>query len=189
MRDLNGFEGRTPDTEFFSINTSSNRLTGFTSSSASDLSPLPWPDLLCERDRSQLNPFINPSRLTLDFGRLDQLLLKRSMYSNAHATMPPPQSRSVAPETFLLDQEAQNSLPPESIVALQQVDNRTSRPFLVIHAFISWSRLHIHMLTISQSSTFCSQHLSTGALINIFAGSFSPPASTYPAFYGKCPRA
>jgi transcription factor STE12 len=52
------------------------------------------------------------------------------MYSNAHATMPPPQSRSVAPETFLLDQEAQNSLPPESIVALQQVDNRVSHALL-----------------------------------------------------------
>jgi transcription factor STE12 len=50
------------------------------------------------------------------------------MYSNshAHAGMPPPQSRSVAPETFLLDQDAQQSLPPDSIVALQQVDNRTS---------------------------------------------------------------
>lgn len=47
------------------------------------------------------------------------------MYSNPHAAMPPPQSRSVAPETFLLDQDAQQSLPPDSIVALQQVDNRT----------------------------------------------------------------
>lgn len=37
--------------------------------------------------------------------------------------MPPPQARSVAPETFLLDQDAQQSLPPEAIVALQQVDN------------------------------------------------------------------
>jgi hypothetical protein len=45
------------------------------------------------------------------------------MYSNSHATMPPPQARSVAPETFLLDQDAQQSLPPEAIVALQQVDN------------------------------------------------------------------
>ena len=52
------------------------------------------------------------------------------MYSNAHAHagMPPPQSRSVAPETFLLDQDAQQSLPPDSIVALQQVDNRTFLP-------------------------------------------------------------
>jgi transcription factor STE12 len=46
------------------------------------------------------------------------------MYSNGHASVPPPQSRSVAPETFLLDQDAQQSLPPEAIVALQQVDNR-----------------------------------------------------------------
>jgi transcription factor STE12 len=47
------------------------------------------------------------------------------MYPNPHhAQMPPPQARSVAPETFLLDQDAQQSLPPDSIVALQQVDNR-----------------------------------------------------------------
>lgn len=49
------------------------------------------------------------------------------MYSNPHAAMPPP-ARSVAPETFLLDQDAQQSLPPDSVVALQQVDNRTSQP-------------------------------------------------------------
>jgi hypothetical protein len=49
------------------------------------------------------------------------------MYSNPHGSMPPPQSRSVAPETFLLDQDAQQSLPPDSIVALQQVDNREFR--------------------------------------------------------------
>jgi transcription factor STE12 len=46
------------------------------------------------------------------------------MYTNAHAAVPAPQSRSVAPETFLLDQDAQQSLPPEAILALQQVDNR-----------------------------------------------------------------
>jgi transcription factor STE12 len=46
------------------------------------------------------------------------------MYSSAHAAVPPQQPRSVAPETFLLDQDAQQSLPPEAIVALQQVDNR-----------------------------------------------------------------
>jgi hypothetical protein len=51
------------------------------------------------------------------------VVLQRSMYSSQHAQMPPPQSRSVAPETFLLDQDAQQSLPPDSIVALQQVDN------------------------------------------------------------------
>jgi hypothetical protein len=51
------------------------------------------------------------------------VLQQRTMYSNAHATMPPPQARSVAPETFLLAEDAQQSLPPEAIVALQQVDN------------------------------------------------------------------
>jgi transcription factor STE12 len=35
----------------------------------------------------------------------------------------PPQQRPVAPETFLLDQDAQQSLPADSVVALQQVDN------------------------------------------------------------------
>ena len=38
--------------------------------------------------------------------------------------MAAPQSRAVAPETFLLDPDAQQSLPQDSIVALQQVDNR-----------------------------------------------------------------
>lgn len=37
--------------------------------------------------------------------------------------MLPPQQRPVAPETFLLDQDAQQSLPADSVVALQQVDN------------------------------------------------------------------
>jgi transcription factor STE12 len=51
------------------------------------------------------------------------------MYPNAHAAgMPQAQGRSVAPETFLLDQDAQQSLPPEAIVALQQVDNRECLP-------------------------------------------------------------
>ncbi|CAD0111501.1 unnamed protein product [Aureobasidium uvarum] len=50
------------------------------------------------------------------------------MYSTQHGAMAgPPQGRSVAPETFLLDQDAQQSLPQDSIVALQQVDNRTCR--------------------------------------------------------------
>ncbi|KAF2181749.1 STE-domain-containing protein [Zopfia rhizophila CBS 207.26] len=57
------------------------------------------------------------------------------MYSNAHAAMPPPQSRSVAPETFLLDQDAQQSLPPDSIVALQQVDNLK---YFLISAPVDW---------------------------------------------------
>jgi hypothetical protein len=46
--------------------------------------------------------------------------------NNQHPSMPPPQQRSVAPETFLLAEDAQQSLPADSVVALQQVDNRTS---------------------------------------------------------------
>jgi transcription factor STE12 len=45
--------------------------------------------------------------------------------NNQQPSMPPPQQRTVAPETFLLDQDAQQSLPADSVVALQQVDNRT----------------------------------------------------------------
>ncbi|KIW09570.1 uncharacterized protein PV09_00444 [Verruconis gallopava] len=58
------------------------------------------------------------------------------MYSNAHATMAPPQARSVAPETFLLAEDAQQSLPPEAIVALQQVDNLK---YFLISAPVDWS--------------------------------------------------
>lgn len=51
------------------------------------------------------------------------------MYSTGPAPqMPPPQQRQVAPETFLLDHDAQQSLPPDAIIALQQVDNRESAP-------------------------------------------------------------
>jgi transcription factor STE12 len=44
---------------------------------------------------------------------------------HAHASMAPPQK----PETFMLSSEAQQSLPQDAQVALQQVDNRelTSR--------------------------------------------------------------
>ncbi|KAK7184335.1 Transcription factor steA 2 [Paraphaeosphaeria sporulosa] len=56
------------------------------------------------------------------------------MYSNPHAAMPPP-ARSVAPETFLLDQDAQQSLPPDSVVALQQVDNLK---YFLISAPVDW---------------------------------------------------
>jgi transcription factor STE12 len=53
------------------------------------------------------------------------------MYSQ-HATMAPPQK----PETFMLSSEAQQSLPQDAQVALQQVDNReflsgAVAPFLV----------------------------------------------------------
>lgn len=49
------------------------------------------------------------------------------MYSQLGAPMAPPQK----PETFLLSTEAQQSLPHDAQVALQQVDNRkleTTRP-------------------------------------------------------------
>jgi hypothetical protein len=41
------------------------------------------------------------------------------MYSQHHAPMAPPQK----PETFMLSSEAQQSLPQDAQVALQQVDN------------------------------------------------------------------
>ena len=41
------------------------------------------------------------------------------MYSQNHAAMAPPQK----PETFMLSNEAQQSLPQDAQVALQQVDN------------------------------------------------------------------
>jgi transcription factor STE12 len=46
------------------------------------------------------------------------------MYSQHHAAMAPPQK----PETFMLSSEAQQSLPQDAQVALQQVDNRKSLP-------------------------------------------------------------
>jgi transcription factor STE12 len=42
------------------------------------------------------------------------------MYSQHGAAMAPPQK----PETFMLSSEAQQSLPQDAQVALQQVDNR-----------------------------------------------------------------
>ncbi|KAK5115914.1 hypothetical protein LTR62_000370 [Meristemomyces frigidus] len=51
--------------------------------------------------------------------------------------MPPPQPRPVAPETFLLDHDAQQSLPADSVVALQQVDNLK---YFLISAPVDWSQ-------------------------------------------------
>ncbi|TKX22251.1 transcription factor STE12 [Elsinoe australis] len=50
---------------------------------------------------------------------------------------PPATNRSVAPETFLLDQDAQQSLPPDSVVALQQVDNLK---YFLISAPVDWAQ-------------------------------------------------
>jgi transcription factor STE12 len=58
------------------------------------------------------------------------------MYPTAHAQMPQQQSRSVAPETFLLDENTHNALPPEAILALQQVDNLK---YFLISAPVDWS--------------------------------------------------
>ncbi|KAK7539014.1 STE like transcription factor-domain-containing protein [Phyllosticta citricarpa] len=60
------------------------------------------------------------------------------MYSTGPAPqMPPPQqTRQVAPETFLLDHDAQQSLPPDAIIALQQVDNLK---YFLISAPVDWS--------------------------------------------------
>lgn len=44
------------------------------------------------------------------------------MYSQHGAAVAPPQK----PETFMLSSEAQQSLPQDAQVALQQVDNRMS---------------------------------------------------------------
>ncbi|KAI5365436.1 Putative transcription factor Ste12, Zinc finger C2H2-type, Zinc finger C2H2 superfamily [Septoria linicola] len=57
--------------------------------------------------------------------------------SHQHPSMPPPQARTVAPETFLLDQEAHSSLPQDSVVALQQVDNLK---YFLISAPVDWSQ-------------------------------------------------
>ena len=46
-----------------------------------------------------------------------------NMYPQQGAAMAPPQK----PETFMLSNEAQQSLPQDAQVALQQVDNRESR--------------------------------------------------------------
>ena len=52
------------------------------------------------------------------------------MYSQNHAAMAPPQK----PETFMLSNEAQQSLPQDAQVALQQVDNCKSYLELAVSA-------------------------------------------------------
>lgn len=59
------------------------------------------------------------------------------MYSTQQAAMPPPQPRTVAPETFLLDHDTQQSLPADSVVALQQVDNLK---YFLISAPVDWTQ-------------------------------------------------
>jgi hypothetical protein len=99
------------------------------------------------------------------------------MFPNAHhQQMPPPQARSVAPETFLLDQDAQQSLPPDSIVALQQVDNRTCLTCVsTARAWLQTSQL----CTLVCADPRCSQvlpYLSTRRLATRPVYSQVPPA-------------
>jgi transcription factor STE12 len=112
------------------------------------------------------------------------------MYPSAHhAQMPPPQARSVAPETFLLDQDAQQSLPPDSVVALQQVDNRTCPVYvssLIVAHPSAWRMDFLcTLLTRLQSNISSSQRPLTGNLISTFAGFSCPPANTSHVFFGK----
>lgn len=100
----------------------------FASSCASPLCFLSAPRAISRRNKS---PRI-PRQFALTSHRYPKTGLRYAlvdtMYSTGHAAMPPPaQARQVAPETFLLDHDAQQSLPPDAIVALQQVDNRTPR--------------------------------------------------------------
>lgn len=55
------------------------------------------------------------------------------MYTGHHATMAPPQK----PETFMLSSEAQQSLPQDAQVALQQVDNLK---YFLISAPVDWTQ-------------------------------------------------
>ncbi|KAH9828325.1 Transcription factor steA [Teratosphaeria destructans] len=64
------------------------------------------------------------------------------MFPVQHPSMMPPPGqpgagRAVAPETFLLDENAQQSLPADSVVALQQVDNLK---YFLISAPVDWSQ-------------------------------------------------
>lgn len=75
------------------------------------------------------------------------------MYPNPHTAMPSAQSRTVAPETFLLDHDAQQSLPPDAIVALQQVDNCKSinaLPFGVRQQMLSRDFQCLHSSSLKQ---------------------------------------
>jgi len=58
------------------------------------------------------------------------------MYQNHPHAAVAPQGRTVVPETFLLDQDTQQSLPPEAVLALQQVDNLK---YFLISAPVDWS--------------------------------------------------
>jgi hypothetical protein len=87
------------------------------------------------KPRLRLSPYVDlclpprhPQSVPIRLALGPAHLTAANMYpAHQHTSMPPPpaQPRTVAPETFLLDQDAQQSLPADSVVALQQVDNRT----------------------------------------------------------------
>ena len=107
------------------------------------------------------------------------------MYSQNHAPMAPPQK----PETFMLSNEAQQSLPQDAQVALQQVDNRTYHQMILVFCDTSHCLekilLHRTALTSEQSSTFSSQLQWTGRLINTFEGSSYLRGNMFLASYGE----
>jgi hypothetical protein len=76
--------------------------------------------------------------------------------------MLPPQQRPVAPETFLLDQDAQQSLPADSVVALQQVDNRKFHQLIACYGSKHLASPLDHWLTNMNSEIL--SHLCPGRL-------------------------
>lgn len=70
-----------------------------------------------------------------------------AMYSS-HATSAGPSPQQIIPETFLLDQDAQQNLPPDSVVALQQVDSRKKdHQFYVVLDADMFSQILSHLST------------------------------------------
>lgn len=112
------------------------------------------------------------------------------MYSQNNAAMAPPQK----PETFMLSDAAQQSLPQDAQVALQQVDNREYIRMQLTLLFRSASTTPLLKRTMAsrtcadgtpQSNTSSYLRLWTGRLINIFGDSYCPLANTCRASCGK----
>jgi len=98
--------------------------------------------------------------------------MAQMMYS--HNAIQPPQK----PETFMLSSEAQQSLPQDAQVALQQVDNRklTDAPQLLKHTLLTTAAY--------QSNIFSFPLPLTGRQNNIFEDFFYPQANMYHVYYG-----
>ena len=87
-----------------------------------------------------------------------------SMYPHQGAAMAPPQK----PETFMLSNEAQQSLPQDAQVALQQVDNR--KCLLALFEWTFWrykaaytsnSQIFPHLCSCGLDSRFFDQKISS----------------------------